>query len=144
MMSIDHLMNGRVGRDIVDRFWTQVEDLRVALGGEDPFEMCNVGPSESGLPYMIWIGHRGRVRHGPHIAAYLDGYGVKRSMIAISIEENPRVISLPKGREIPLENIRKLIEYARRNRELLLRYWHNGDMGTCELLGQLVPLEDRQ
>ena len=123
---------------MIDSFWWFIEDLRVALGGEDGFQMCNVSASETGLPYMIWIGHRGRVRHGPRIAAYLDGYAVKKSMIAISIEENPCVISLPKGREIPPKNIQKLIEYARKNRELLLRYWHDGDMGTCELLDQLV------
>jgi hypothetical protein len=129
-------------RDIIDRFWTLIEDVRVVLGGEDPFEMCNLGPSQPGLPYMIWIGHQGRVRHGPRIAVYLDGYAVKKSMIAISIEENPRVLRLPKQREIPPENIRKLIEFTRKNREILLRYWYEVDMGTGEMLGALVTLEE--
>ena len=132
----------RCARRIVDDFWWWVEDLRVALGFEDPYMMANIGPEDTGLPYMIWIGHRGRVRHGPRIAAYLDGYRVKSGMIAISLDEHPRVLRLPTKRAVPREHIDRMIEFARKNRELLLRYWDDDDMGTREMFEALVPGSD--
>ena len=44
-------------------------------------------------------------------------------MIAISIEESPRVLRLPK------------------KRELLLRYWEDHDMGTGKMIEELVTVD---
>ncbi len=129
---------------IIDDFWWRIEKLRVALGREDPYMMANVGPETTGLPYMIWIGHRDRVRHGPRIAAYLDGYRVKKSMIAISLEESPQVIHLPRERDVPKEHIERMIEFARRNRKLLLRYWEDTEMSTLEMIEALVALDEEE
>jgi len=46
-----------------------------------------------------------------------------QSMIAISIEESPRVLRLPK------------------KRELLLRYWEDHDMGTGKMIEELVTVD---
>ena len=129
---------------IIDNFWWRIEKLRVALGGEDPYMMANVGPETTGLPCMIWIGHRGRVRHGPRVVAYLDGYRVKKSMIAISLEESPRVLRLPKRRDVPKEHIERMIAFARRNRRLLLRYWEDTEMSTLEMIEALVALDEEE
>lgn len=120
-----------------DRIEDLIETLRVLVGGQDPFMMANLTLPVAGLPYGIWIGHRGRARHGPRIWAYPEGIKGGRREIVIAIGEEPAVLWQPRKPRIPAAHLAQLVEWVGLNRAILLRYWHDNDMDTSELLDGL-------
>lgn len=109
--------------------------------GRGLYEMANVAPKRTGLPYGIWISHRGSVRHGPRIKAYAEGYQVRASEIVVSIEEVPRVIRVPVRHRVPAAHLHQLEAFVRLNRAVLLQYWEDDDMDTQDMIEQLKRVE---
>ncbi|RLI85205.1 MAG: hypothetical protein DRP01_06695 [Archaeoglobales archaeon] len=118
-----------------------IEHLRDFLSGDNLYEMANVGPSKTGLPYGIWISHKGSVRHGPRIKSYPEGYANKKSVVVVSIGADPEVIKKPRRPKIPSASLGKLVEYVKKNQEILLQYWNDDDMDTQDLLSGLKALD---
>lgn len=109
--------------------------------GRALYEMANVAPKRTGLPYGIWISHRGSVRHGPRIKAYAAGYQVRASEIVVTIEEVPRVIRCPQRPHVPAAHLRQLEAFVRLNRAPLIQYWEDNDMDTQDMIDQLRRLD---
>ncbi|MDD5309044.1 MAG: hypothetical protein PHU25_17160 [Deltaproteobacteria bacterium] len=127
-----------------DRLWDLIETLRVRLGGQDPYQLANLTLPVAGVPYAIWISHRGHLRHGPRIWAYPDGVKDRRREIAIAIGEEPAVLRQLRAPRVPAGDLAQLVEWVRRNRAILLRYWHDNNMGTDMLLEGLRAISAKR
>ncbi len=118
--------------------------VKEVMAADALFEMANVTPAETGLPFGIYLSHRGRdqgrAQHGPRVKAYPEGFDVARSEIVITVEEEPRVMRVPRKPRIAARDLAQLVAFVRQNREVLLRYWEDNDMGTRELLDALRPV----
>lgn len=104
---------------------------------DDPFAFANAGPARTGLPYTVWVRHRGASGYDPHVLIYPWGYGERRHAIVVSMEEQPRVLRRPRQREIPDEALGRLVAWVCAHRGILIRYWGDADMCTSELLDGL-------
>ena len=113
-------------REVVDR-----------MTGDYLYEMANVLPEESGLPYPIYIRNKRGIRHGASIKAYPAGYNNLAAEIVVTIEEEPRVLKVPKRPRVPLAHLEQLKAYVRLNREVLLAYWHADNASTAAMLRSL-------
>jgi hypothetical protein len=115
------------------------------MGGDALFEMANYTPDETGLPYGVFVSHRGRdadrIRHGPRVKVYPEGFDVKASEIVVMVEEAPQVMQCPSKPHIPARNLRRIARWVRLNREVLRAYWDDNDMSTRQLDASLRRVE---
>ena len=115
----------------------RLRDRARGLDWDDPFAFANAGPARTGLPYRVWMRQRGACGYDPHVLFYPWGYRERRHVIVVSVEEQPRVLRRPRQREVPAEALGRLVAWVRDHHEILLRYWHDDDMSTSELLDGL-------
>jgi hypothetical protein len=109
--------------------------------GDYLFEVANVLPAESGLPYPIYIRNKRGIRHGASIKAYPAGYNNLAAEIVVTIEEDPRVLKVPRRPRVPVAHLEQLKAYVRLNHEVLLAYWHADNASTAAMLRSLRRLE---
>lgn len=112
-----------------------------SVTGDYLFEMANVLPAESGLPYPIYISNKRGIRHGASIKAYPAGYNNLAAEIVVTIEEDPRVLKVPRRPRVPVAHLEQLKAYVRLNHEVLLAYWHADNASTAAMLRSLRRLE---
>lgn len=103
-------------------------------------DVANLGPSLTGVGAYVHVYQKldQRVRYSPRIKVYPGNPGAgDATTIAIphDAEQEPYVTgSVTVSRAV----LRKALHFADLNRDVLTRYWANPDMGTDELLGELV------
>ncbi|MBV9859537.1 MAG: DUF4160 domain-containing protein [Alphaproteobacteria bacterium] len=110
------------------------------IAGQTSFDMANLRPERTSLPFVVFISQKGEARHDVRIKL-ARGPKVRGSeMITIAVRPRPRIIE---GRLAAHEfdAVRQWIEL---NRDVLVDYW-NGDIECTEdalSLIRPVPSED--
>ena len=112
-------------------------DLKVdeLASGEELFEMANVRPELSGLPFIVWISEKGRARHdvrvkvspGPRVREFVASVSVRPEVAVVAGALAPRELDL-------------LRAWIGLNREVIVRYWDGDIVYTDEALTALKPL----
>jgi len=102
----------------------EVGDILRSLDEESCFDMANLGEQQTGVPGVISISTV-YPAHGPRVKYSLKaGRGPSFS---VSIEAEPRVVAT----SMPPHEMRAaapaVIEWVRKNREALLRFWSDGE-----------------
>ena len=104
-------------------------------------DMANLRPSSVGAYVHVYQNLDQRARDGPRIKVYPGSPGAgDATTIAIPHdgEQEPYVTgSVTVSRAV----LRKALHFADLNRDVLTRYWANPDMGTDELLDELVAVD---
>lgn len=118
-----------------------------AAGAERPsgqalFDMANLRPERTGLPFVVFISQRGRARHDVRVKLARGAKVRPSEMITVAVRPTPRVI---RGRmnASEFDLVRRWIE---ENMQVLVDYW-NGDIEyTEDVLDAIKPLAetDRQ
>lgn len=104
------------------------------------YEMSNISPEKTGLPFQIWIQHRTfREGHWARIKVYPNGVKTKK-YITISVEDNPKIKFKSKGLTISQKKINKVIKFVKLNKEILVDYWNNPELSTNDLIDMLKPV----
>lgn len=108
-----------------------------AVQGQALFDMANLRPERTGLPFVVFISQRGGARHDVRIKI-APGPKVRPSeMVTVAIRPNARIV---RGRLDPsdLALLRRWIEL---NRETLIKYW-DGDIDyTEDAIAALQPID---
>jgi hypothetical protein len=112
-----------------------------AAGAEKPsgqalFDMANLRPERTGLPFVVFISQRGGARHDVRIKLSRGAKVRSSEMITVAVRPMPRVI---RGRmNAPeFDLVRRWIE---ENMQVLVDYW-NGDIEyTEDALAALRPV----
>lgn len=101
------------------------------------FEMAQLTPKETGLPYSVWFEefevHRNHPQRKPRVKIGMPN----GDFIPVSIEENPKIllgsIQLAKAdKEFNGEEKKKMFEFISQNRDSMLKHW-NDEIDTAEL-----------
>ncbi len=103
---------------------------------EDLFEMANVRPEISGLPFIVWISEKGKSRHDVRVKVS-PGARVREFVASVSVRPTVELVA---GELDPkdLELVRRWIEL---NRDVIVRFWDGEIMYTDEALAALQRLE---
>lgn len=106
------------------------------LGEEDLFEMTNLPPARTGLKGTLFLS-TALGFHGPRVK-YFVKTGKGQPSFSVSIAPEPQVVanSLPE-REVR-QSAPLVIEWVKRNREALLRFWNDGENWTIDELNAFV------
>jgi hypothetical protein len=98
------------------------------LAGEDDVDMANLTSAQTGVAGTIFIstamgGHGARVK-------YFEHPGRTQPSFSVSIADAPAVVA----NSLPARTVRQMgpqvIEWVLQNKDVLLDFWHHGDMWT--------------
>ena len=105
--------------------------------GQASFEMANLRPERTGLPFVVFISQRGGARHDVRVKV-APGAKVRRSeMVTVAIRPNVRVV---RGRLDP-HDLTLLERWISRNLGTLIRYWDGDIEYTEDAIAAIVPVD---
>jgi hypothetical protein len=96
------------------------------------FDMANLYPKQTGLPFVVWISVKGGTRHDIQVRVSLHPKAQPDELISVAIRPEVRVVE---GTMSP-EHLAALTEWIGLNREMLLQYW-NGDIDTVDAVSAI-------
>lgn len=103
---------------------------------EAPFEMANLFPKHTGLPFVVWISVRGGARHDVRVKVSANAKATPGEMATVGIRPEVHIVEGAMTRH-DFEQLRAWIEL---NRVVLLAYWE-GDIDTQDALESLAKVE---
>jgi len=106
------------------------EQAGFAAAGDDEglFEMANLRPERTGLPFVVFISQRGGARHDIRVKVAPGPRPDPATMISVALGPEPR--AMPPG-ELSAEDFRRLSAWIALNQQALIDYW-NGDVAYTE------------
>jgi hypothetical protein len=104
---------------------------------EGLFEMANVRPELTGLPFIVWISEKGQSRHdvrvkiapGPRVREFVASLSVRPEIEIVAGVLAPSDFALAK-------------RWIELNREVIVRFWDGDILYTDEALAALRKLEE--
>jgi hypothetical protein len=107
-----------------------------AAFGQATFDMANLRPERTGLPFVVFISQRGGARHDVRIKLARSPRVRPLEMITVALLPMPRVI---RGRldASEFELVRKWLDL---NAEVLIDYWHGVIEYTEDVIDALKKL----
>ena len=97
-----------------------------------PFEMANLFPKHTGLPFVVWISYRGGAQHDVRVKVSPGPKAIPSELASIAIRP---VVRLVEG-EIAADDFALLAKWIELNRDVLLKYWE-GEIDTKDALDSL-------
>jgi hypothetical protein len=108
------------------------------IAGQASFEMANLRPERTGLPFVVFVSQKGGARHDFRIKLARAPRVRASEMISVAVRPVPRVVrGRIGGREFDL--VRRWIEL---NEDALVRYWNGAIEYTEDLMNAVKPLPE--
>ena len=111
-----------------------------ALGqteGQALFEMANLRPEKTGLPFVVFISQKGGARHDLRVQVARAARVRPSEMITVAIRPNVRVV---RG-ELSAREMYLLTRWVDLNRDVLVEYWDGVIEYTEDALNSLKPID---
>jgi hypothetical protein len=104
--------------------------------GQASYDMANLRPERTGLPFVVFISQRGGARHDVRVKVAPGAKARPSEMATVAIRPNVRVVRGTLGpRDLVL-----LTRWIELNRNTLIDYW-NGDIEyTEDAIAAIVPV----
>ncbi len=104
--------------------------------GQALFDMANLRPERTGLPFVVFISQRSGARHGVRVKIARSAKVRPSEMATVAIRPKVRVV---RGAVDP-HDLARLTEWIELNRDVLVDYW-NGDIEyTEDAISTLTPI----
>jgi hypothetical protein len=104
--------------------------------GQASYEMANLRPERTGLPFVVFISQRGGARHDLRVKIARGAKVRPSEMVTVAIRPNVRVI---RGRLDP-RDLALLERWISRNFDTLLKYWDGDIEYTEDVIAAIVPV----
>lgn len=85
---------------------------------QDLFEMANLSPKRTGLPFVVWISPKGGARH--HVRIKVTRHPASREFVTVALRPELRLIS----GELSAHELSLLRRWVQLNWDVLLGYWN--------------------
>ena len=102
---------------------------------EAPFEMANLFPKHTGLPFVVWISVRGGARHDVRVKVSRNAKAMPGDMASVGIRPDVHIIE----GEMDANDFSLLKAWIEKNQQTLVSYWE-GEIDTLDAIGSLVKL----
>lgn len=108
------------------------------IAGQALFEMANLRPERTGLPFVVFISQKGGARHDVRIKLARAAKVRPSEMLTIAVRPSPRLIrGEMSSHEFDL--VRRWIEL---NLGVLIDYWNGAIEYTEDALNAIKPIAD--
>ncbi|MGH7030546.1 MAG: hypothetical protein ACREE9_16850 [Stellaceae bacterium] len=109
-----------------------------AIASQASFEMANLRPERTGLPFVVFISQKGGARHDVRIKLARTAKVRPLEMLTVAVRPAPRLIrGAMSSHEFDL--VRRWIE---QNRRVLIDYWDGVIEYTEDALDAIKPVGD--
>jgi hypothetical protein len=116
-----------------------VREIDETVGGQASFDMANLRPERTGLPFVVFISQRSGARHDVRIKLSRAPRVRLSEMITIAVRPAPRIVQgRMSGPEFDL--VRRWVEL---NELVLVDYWNGVIEYTEDVLAALRPIADQ-
>jgi hypothetical protein len=104
--------------------------------GQALFEMANLRPERTGLPFVVFVSQKGGARHDVRVKV-AHGAKVRPSdMVTVAIRPSVRVV---RGKLDP-SDLAQLRRWINLNQEILIKYWDGVIEYTEDAIAALQPI----
>lgn len=103
------------------------------------YDMANLFPRHTGLPFVVWISSRGGAKHDVRVKVAPGPKARPDEMITVGLRPDVHVVEgTLSSRDLAL--VARWIEI---NRDVLLRYWEE-EIDTVDALGELKLITGKE
>jgi Domain of unknown function (DUF4160) len=89
------------------------------------FEMANLFPKHTGLPFVVWISYKGGARHDVRVKVSHGPKALASEMISVAVRPHVRVVE----GNLNSSDLALLTRWIELNQDTLLQYWE-GEIDT--------------
>lgn len=100
---------------------------------EPLFEMANLGPKTTGLPFMVWISPRMGARHDVRVKVSRGAKVHPSELISVAIRPDVRVVE----GKLSATELALLRQWVDVNRDVIIKYWDGDIEDTPEVIALL-------
>ena len=111
-------------RDITAEVREDLRDDSDAL-----FEMANLFPKHTGLPFVVWMSYRGGAQHDVRVKVSKGPKAVPSEMVSVAMRPEVHVVQ----GKLAGDDLQLLSQWIELNRDVLLRYWE-GEIDTKDAI----------
>ncbi len=104
--------------------------------GQALFEMANLRPERTGLPFVVFISQKGGARHDVRVKIARGAKVRPAEMATVALRPRVRVV---RGALDP-DDLARLAEWIDLNRDVLVDYWNGNIEYTEDAISALRPL----
>lgn len=104
---------------------------------ESFYEMANLFPKHTGLPFVVWVSIQGGARHDVRVKVSPGPKAQAANLISVGIRPNIHVIE--DTGEMSAADFNLLTHWIEVNRETIIQYW-NGEIDTIDLAAAIRSL----
>jgi hypothetical protein len=114
---------------------------RLDRGADEPegqalFDMANLRPERTGLPFVVFISQKGGARHDVRVKVAPGAKVRPTDMVTVAIRPSVRVV---RGKLDPTD-LAQLSRWIDLNREILIKYWDGVIEYTEDAIAALRPV----
>ena len=102
-------------------------DLDDGIAGQALFEMANLRPERTGLPFVVFISQKGGAKHDVRVKIARGAKVRPSEMLTATVRPTVRII----GGQLSARELALLTQWIELNQDVLVRYW-NGDIEYTE------------
>ena len=102
---------------------------------EAPYEMSNLFPKHTGLPFVVWISVRGGARHDVRVKVSPNARAIPSEMIPVAVRPTPHIVE----GSMDSDDWGMLARWIEANRDTLIAYW-DGEIDTQDAIERLVRI----
>jgi hypothetical protein len=115
-----------------------LNEFSTTAESEGLFEMANLSPKRTGLPFVVWISPKAGAAHDARVKVSRGPKVHSSELISVAIRPDVRVVGGGVMNAHDLTLLRKWIEL---NRDVILRYWDGDIEYTEDAIAALKAIE---
>ena len=105
--------------------------------GETLFEMANISPKRTGLPFVVWISPHAGAPHDVRVKVSKGPKVHSSELISVAIRPDVRVVS---GGPMSPQDLTLLQKWVELNRDVIVKYWDGDIEYTEDAIAALKPI----
>jgi hypothetical protein len=115
---------------------TSTEFVVAPAAAEGFYEMANLFPKHTGLPFVVWISYKYGVRHDVRVKVSPGPKALASEITAVAIRPQVHVVE----GKMKASDLALLTKWIDLNHDVILRYWE-GEIDTHDVVAALKPID---
>ncbi len=115
-----------------------LDKLVAASESEGLFEMANLSPKRTGLPFVVWISPKAGAPHDVRVKVSKGPKVNTSELVWVAIRPDVRVVG---GGEMSANDLALLKKWIEANYDVILKYWDGEIEYTEDAIAALKPVQ---
>jgi hypothetical protein len=114
-----------------------VDEFVAAPKSDGLFEMANLSPKRTGLPFVVWISPKAGAPHDVRVKVSNGPKFHASELISVAIRPDVHVVG---GGEMTAHDLALLKKWVKANRDVIVKYWDGDIEYTEDAIAALKPI----